>query len=315
MRAGLLVVLALIPIGCSGPGGLFGLSPQGQRELPATETLRKSVPADVALPRELDKRVAPPYVIEPGDILLVQPADLDSPLRLPGDQPVLPDGTIHLGKYGEIVVAGQTIADAEKLVRAHVTAQAKEGATLVLRLVSRQSKVYYVLGEVNAPGAYQLSGRETVLDGILAAGGVTTKAALNRISMNRPTPPHSCRAVLPICYEEIVQMGDTSTNYQLAAGDRIFVPAKTTCEEIFHSKDKQCVPCGQPQSSCFAGGGAGPECANIPYGYAAGAAVPGNPNGVGNKQTRETAAGTTSQTRTAAKPAAFLGAPRPAQAP
>jgi hypothetical protein len=32
--------------------------------------------------------------------------------------------------------------------------------------------------------------------------------------------------VLPVCFKEIVQLGDTTTNYQLAPGDRVFIPAK-----------------------------------------------------------------------------------------
>src|SRR5207253_1588994 len=113
-----------------------------------------------------------------------------------------------------------------------------------------QSKVFYVLGEVNAPGAFPLSGRETVLDAILAAGGVTNRASLRGITLSRPTPPEGCRVVLPICYEEIVQIGDTSTNYQIAAGDRIFVPVKGFLEQFCQHK-AQCPPCGRSQVSCF----------------------------------------------------------------
>src|SRR5262249_1097571 len=176
------------------------------------------------LPRELDKRVAPPYIVEPGDVLLAQPANLDSPVRLPGDQTVLPDGTIELGRYGPIVVAGKTVPQIEADVRAQIEATTKGAGPIAVRLVTRVSKVYYVLGEVNAPGAFPLQGRETVLDAILAAGGLNDKASRKFITLSRPTPVDSCRIVLPVCYNEIVQLGDTATNYQIAAGDRIFVP-------------------------------------------------------------------------------------------
>ena len=53
-------------------------------------------------------------------------------------------------------------------------------------VVTRQSKVYYVLGEVNAPGAYQLSGRETVLDAVLAAGGLTARASREQYHLGSP---------------------------------------------------------------------------------------------------------------------------------
>src|SRR5262249_46330316 len=94
---GLLLVLLG---GCSvGPGGLT-VFPSGHRLLPEAKELRQDVGQALAVPRELDKAPLPPYVVEAGDVLLIQPADLDSPLRLPGDQIVLPDGTISLGRYG-----------------------------------------------------------------------------------------------------------------------------------------------------------------------------------------------------------------------
>jgi protein involved in polysaccharide export with SLBB domain len=206
------------------------------------------------LPKELDKRPLPPYTVEPGDVLLVHPVDLDSPIRLPGDQPIMPDGTINLGRYGRLQVAGRTVDEIEAAVRSAIEAQAKDAkekevGPITVRVVTRVSKVYYVLGEVNAPGALTLNGRETVLDGILAAGGLTDRASRRNIILTRPTRPDGCRVVLPICYREIVQVGDTSTNYQLLPGDRIFVPTRDFWEELFHNKP-ECAPCGGPQQPC-----------------------------------------------------------------
>ncbi len=103
---------------------------------------------------------------------------------------------------------------------------------------------------MNAPGSFALSGRETVLDAIIAAGGLTDRALRNNIILSRPTAPCSCRIVLPICYNEIVQVGDTATNYQLLPGDRIYVASKTFCEKYFGSSKKTCAPCGGPQKPC-----------------------------------------------------------------
>ena len=60
-------------------------------------------------------------------MLLIQPTDLDSPVRLPGDQPVLPDGTINLGRYGLLMVSGRTIEEIESLVRTAVEAVQERG--------------------------------------------------------------------------------------------------------------------------------------------------------------------------------------------
>jgi protein involved in polysaccharide export with SLBB domain len=239
------------------PGKSLTLFPEGHPLLESAKEMRQAAPEPLPLPRELDKRLLPPYVVEPGDVLLVQPAKLDSPVRFPADQPILQDGTINLGRYGQIVVAGKTVEEIASLVRSAVQATTKDVGPITVRLVSRVSKVYYVLGEVNAPGSFPMQGRETVLDAILAAGGLTDRASRRNIILSRPTAPDSCRVVIPICYREIVQLGDTSTNYQIAPGDRIFVPTRTFWEELCGNKP-ECPPCGGPQVPCAAvphGGG------------------------------------------------------------
>jgi protein involved in polysaccharide export with SLBB domain len=237
------IALALVLPGCSFiPGSQSAFCP-GNELVESAKMVRQ--PEPVPLPRELDKRPLPPYVVEPGDVLLVHPAELDSPVRLPGDQPVLPDGTISLGQYGQFVVAGHTLAEIQAMVQAAVAAQVRAPGYISVRLVARQSKVYYVLGEVNAPGAYPINGRETVLDGILCAGGLNDRASRRNIILSRPTAPDCPRLVLPICLREIVQLGDTTTNYQLAPGDRIYVPTRTMWEDCWLTKS-DCFSCGTP---------------------------------------------------------------------
>src|SRR5262249_54574077 len=150
-----------------------------------------------AVGRELDKVSADTYTVEPGDVLLAQPVGLGSSLRLPGAQPVLPAGTIKLGKYGPLPAAGKTAAQSDKDLHER-DGPKTEDDKVVVRLVSRESKVYYVLGEVNAPGSFQLKGRETVLDALVAAGGLNSNASRRNIILGRPTAPNSCRIVLPV---------------------------------------------------------------------------------------------------------------------
>jgi polysaccharide export outer membrane protein len=253
--AAALVLAPLLLAGCStGPGGgtRFTLFPASNTLMDSTYAVRQPVQPPPPVPRELDQRVLSPYTVEPGDSVIVHPADLDSPVRLPGDQVIMPDGTISLGRFGEVIVAGKTVRDIENLVRAVIREQDKDPGPIVARVVSRVSKIYYVLGEVNSPGAFPLQGRETVLDGIVAAGGLTDRASRVNIILSRPTPPDSCRIVLPVCYREIVQLGDTTTNYQLAPGDRIYVPGRNTHEGLFGPDHKRAMApcCGGPQLAC-----------------------------------------------------------------
>lgn len=241
------MLLAISMAGCSG--GSFTLLPSGELLLKETKEVRRAVPPSVPAPRELEKTVLPAYLIQPGDTLLVEPATLDSSLRFPADQTVMPDGTIDLGRFGKLVVAGKTVEQIEQETTAAVRAVEKGAEQINVRLVNPQSAVYYVLGEVSSPGSFPLIGRETVLDGILAAGGLTDKASLCNIVLSRPSQPGGCRTVMPICYRHITQLGDTSTNFQLMPGDRIVVATRTLTESLLPCL-QNCACCNGPQCPC-----------------------------------------------------------------
>lgn len=255
---GAALTLLVVAVGCE----TLGLSPPANQLLPVTKEMRNSAPMPPAVPRELAKELHPAFVVEPGDVLLVQPADLDSPLRLPPDQTVFADGTIDLGVYGRPTVAGKILPQIEAEVKELIQAKEKGKDAVTVRLIGRNSKVYYVLGEVNAPGAFPINGRETVLDGIMAAGGITRRASEQNVVLSRPTPPDGCRVVYPVCYTNIVQLGDTTTNYQLQPGDRIYVPGKGLLEGMLPRSCVKGGPCGGPQVACWWGGNcATPGCA------------------------------------------------------
>lgn len=237
--------------GCSTTGGTFSLFPTGHFLMDTTKQVVSAAWIPVPTNRELDMAVLPAYYVSPGDVLLVEPMRLDSELRFPSDQRVLIDGTLELGKYGRIVVAGQTVEQIEEMIAKKTHEVDGKAEAVNVRIIDPQGAVFYVLGEVNTPGVYPLTGRETVLDGILTAGGISARSSTCNIVLSRPTHPESCRVVLPVCYREITQLGDTSTNYQLKPGDRIFVSTRTIWEELFPwNARKTCGLCCSVQCAC-----------------------------------------------------------------
>jgi protein involved in polysaccharide export with SLBB domain len=219
--------------GCSVLSG-FGLLPERQELTPDADRLRQA--AGDGLPRELDAPPLGEYVVGPGDGLLVVPVNLDSPARLPSDQTVLPDGTIDLGEYGSLRAAGKTVNQIEVEVNQLVAARVAGAGFIDVRLVNRESKKIYVVGEVNAPGTFPYTGNETVLDAVMGAGGLTEKASRWDIILSRPTPPDGCRLILAVNYLDVLQLGDTTTNYKLLPGDRVYVPTRTLLENLCGGK-------------------------------------------------------------------------------
>jgi len=221
--------------------------------LKAADQARRQTANAPRLPSELSKVALPSHRIEAGDVLVVEPADFNCPVRFPSDQTVQQDGTIDLGSYGRIEVVGKTLADVQgevQLAVARVETNKRQRATrlashrddhdefdaaidadISVRLVSREGGLYYVMGDVNAPGSYSLNGHETVLDAIINAGGLCSRADDRKIILTRPCHDGN-PLVLPVRYQRIIQLGDVSTNYQLLPGDRIYVPSVTLWEDI-----------------------------------------------------------------------------------
>jgi polysaccharide biosynthesis/export protein len=255
MKAALLqggLVLAMLCAGCttSGSGGIV-LFPLPYKLLEETKGLKGAHQNPVVWPRELNKNVTGPAVAEPGDLLSV--SAVDPAMRVPfvGEQPILLDGTIDLAKYGRVVVGYKPLSEIETIINAHLKSNGGRDLAVTVRFArAPESKRVYVLGDVVTPGSYPINGNETVLDAIMLAGGLTRKADERNIILSRPTGVCDCRVVLPICHEEIVQWGDTSTNYQLLPGDRIYVPTLSLCARIFGRKGQVCPPCGRIPSPC-----------------------------------------------------------------
>ena len=95
----------------------------------------------------------------------------------------------------------------------------------------QDSALFYVMGEVNALGFYPLVGHETVLDALIAAGGLLDRANDHKIILIRPQYGGQPRVILPVCYQQVLQLSDVFTNYQLEPGDRIYVPSMTFANE------------------------------------------------------------------------------------
>jgi polysaccharide export outer membrane protein len=175
-------------------------------------------------PRELRMASHPQYLIEPPDVLYIEAITILPSRPLLGERLVRQDGTISLGYYGQVHVAGLTILEVETKIRKHMERYV-ENPQVYVDVASFNSKVYYVLGQVQQQGRLPITGKETVLDAITLAGGITNFAAVDKIHVARPNPGGGCDQVLWVDWKSLAYCGDTRTNYQLMPGDRVVVPS------------------------------------------------------------------------------------------
>lgn len=230
---------------CSAGCSTLGLTlwPSQFPILSTAKEYAEQSPMPGGLNHELDKQVLPHYFVEPGDRLLIEPVELDSKFQAVGDQEVKVDGSVDLGRFGRIRVAGMTVEAIELAIANQIADIAGQPEAVNVQLLEANASKIYVLGAVGSPGSYDLAGRETVLDAIMKAGGLTSMASPCDIIMVRPTGPCDRRVVQRVCYRQITQLGDVSSNYQLQPGDRIVVGQRTLCEELRFWKQTTACPC------------------------------------------------------------------------
>jgi polysaccharide export outer membrane protein len=187
-------------------------------------------PGVPGVPKEFEKKSLPTYVIEPPDQLIIQSPDALKDQPLSGVHLVRPDGTVNLGIYGDVYLAGLTL----DMARAVITAQVRKRVAdftdknLVVDVYAYNSKVYYIITDGGGYGAqlYRLpvTGNETVLDALAQINGLPPVASTKKIWVARATPGDGEHPkILPVDWKGIAQLGLANTNYQVLPGDRIFV--------------------------------------------------------------------------------------------
>jgi|GEM_PF-423457 polysaccharide export outer membrane protein len=215
------------------------------------------------VPREFEKMTLPPYVVEPPDVLLIQASNRIT-LRLQpiqGQHLVGPDGTINLGIYGKVRVAGLTLDQVADAVAARLLevmpgllrglkevdekgqeipktdlAQEFRQQFTSLELIKKElqvdvliynSKFYYVITDGGGYGQQvypiPIRGNETVLDALANINGLPAVASKKRVWVARATRAGQPPKILPVDWMAVTKCGQSATNYQLFPGDRVYV--------------------------------------------------------------------------------------------
>jgi protein involved in polysaccharide export with SLBB domain len=129
----------------------------------------------------MDLPVGPDYVLGPGDDIVVNMWGGQSQ-RL--NELVDPQGQITLPEAGAISVTGLTIAGAQTAIQAALNNQFHNEQVEISLGRVRTVRVY-VVGDVQQPGAYDLSALSTPLNALFMAGGPTARGSLRILRQYR----------------------------------------------------------------------------------------------------------------------------------
>jgi polysaccharide biosynthesis/export protein len=181
-------------------------APAGAENAPAPAAIPAAVPAD--------------YLIGPGDSLHVfvfQNEELSTTV------PVRPDGKISTPLVEDMVAVGKTPSqlarDIEKSLAEYV--KSPKVNVVVLSAMSIFSQVK-VIGQVKTPQALAYRDGMTVLDAVLAVGGLGQFAAGNRAHLVRTE--NGKQTEIKVKLDALVNGGDMKQNLPLKPGDVLVVP-------------------------------------------------------------------------------------------
>jgi protein involved in polysaccharide export with SLBB domain len=148
-----------------------------------------------------------------------------------GDYLIGQDGTVNLGPYGNVMVAGLSLKDAKEAIELHLS-QFLLDPEVAIQVAGFNSKFYYVIYEAGGGTGLSMSknpivGNETVLDALINSGGIPGNASTRSIFIARPAADfRGCDQILPVDINAITRRARTETNYQLLPNDRLYVRAQ-----------------------------------------------------------------------------------------
>ena len=166
-------------------------------------------------------RIATPYLIGPGDTLNI--VVWRSP-ELSLVVPVRPDGKITTPLVEDLQASGKTpnqlARDIEQVLTRYV--QTPVVTVIITTFGGAYSQQIRVIGEAAKPQALPYRERMTLLDVMIAVGGITDFAAGNRASILRTEggKTHQFRVLLT----DLIRGGDLSANVEMRPGDVLVIP-------------------------------------------------------------------------------------------
>ena len=166
-------------------------------------------------------RVDSPYLVGPGDTLNV--VVWRSP-ELSVTVPVRPDGKITTPLVEDLQASGKTpnqiARDIEQVLTRYV--QSPVVTVMITTFAGPYSQQIRVIGEATKPQALAYRENMTLLDVMIAVGGITDFAAGNRASILRTEGGKSYQ--FRVLLNDLIRRGDLSANVEMRPGDVLIIP-------------------------------------------------------------------------------------------
>jgi polysaccharide biosynthesis/export protein len=160
------------------------------------------------------------YIIGPGDTLNIIVAR--NP-ELSMSVPVRPDGKISAPLVDEMLAQGKTSVQLARELEGQLKKFVRDPVVtiVVTGIVGALSEQIRVVGEATRPQFLPYRQKMTLLDVMIAVGGLTDFAAGNRATILRTTEGNKQYSVR---LKDLIKGGDVSANVEMRPGDILIIP-------------------------------------------------------------------------------------------
>jgi protein involved in polysaccharide export with SLBB domain len=163
----------------------------------------------------MDLPVGPDYVVGPGDGLAI---DLWGGVSQRVFRTVDREGRVSLPEVGPILVSGKTLGEVQQNLQKILRTQFRDVSADVSLARLRTVRIY-VVGDVEHPGAYDVSSLSTPLNALFAAGGPASQGSLRVLEHYRGK-----QLTQTVDVYELLLHGVRSGIERLENGDTVLVP-------------------------------------------------------------------------------------------
>jgi polysaccharide biosynthesis/export protein len=162
-----------------------------------------------------------PYLIGPGDTIRV---DVWRSPELSVTIPVRPDGKISTPLVEDLQASGKTTGQLAREIEKALTKYVQNPVVTVIvtNFVGLYSEQVRVIGEAAKPQALPYRENMTLLDVMIAVGGITQFADGNRASIRRTADGKTQQ--FGVRLKDLVSDGDLSANVPMRPGDILIIP-------------------------------------------------------------------------------------------
>jgi len=174
-------------------------------------------------PERAEERLIDEYIIGPGDTLSV---NVWRNPELSISVPVRPDGKITTPLVEDVQASGITPTSLARTMEGHLGEYIRDPVVTVVvtSFAGPYDRQVRVIGQAAEPQALQYRENMSVLDVMIAVGGITDFAAGNRAVIIRDEDGE--RKQYRVRLDDLINGGDISANVDILPGDTLIIPER-----------------------------------------------------------------------------------------